>query len=113
MRRRFTTYLNDLSAGDLAMKPLWLMFAGAALVSGCVDTSETRSSGGGGGAPAEVQVACAEEGDRYWGVASGTTVPMGAKSTGGGMYEVTLSAGPKRGICTVTADGNVKSIMNQ
>ncbi len=95
------------------MKPFWLMVAGAALVSGCVDTSETRSSGEGGGAPAEVQVACAEEGDRYWKVASGTTVPGSSKSTGSGMYEVTLSAGSKRGICTVTETGDVKMIMNR
>jgi uncharacterized protein YceK len=94
------------------MKPLWLMIAAAALLSGCVDTSETRSSGGGGGAPAEAQVACANEGDRYWNVASGTTVPLSSKSTGSGMYEVSLGAGSNRGICTVTEGGDVKMIMN-
>ncbi len=94
------------------MNKLWILVAGTALVSGCVDTGETRPSGAGAGAPAEAQVACAEEGDRYWRVASGTTVPTGARSTGGGMYEVNLSAGRKRGTCTVTAGGDVKSIMN-
>lgn len=29
------------------------------------------------------------------------------------MYEVALSAGSKRGICTVTEDGDVKMIMNR
>jgi hypothetical protein len=88
------------------------MTAAAALLSGCVDTAETRSSGGSSGAPAEAQVACAEEGDRYWNLASGTTVPLSSRSTGSGMYEVALGAGAKRGTCTVTEGGDVKMIMN-
>jgi hypothetical protein len=88
------------------------MFAGAALVSGCVDTSDTRSSAGGGGAPAEAQVACAEEADRYWRLESGTSVPHGGRSTGGGMYEVKVKGGKHSGICTVTAQGDVRGIMN-
>jgi opacity protein-like surface antigen len=68
--------------------------------------------GGRHGAPAEVQMACASEADRYWRVRPGTTVPLSSKSTGSGMYEVSLSAGWQRGTCTVTERGDVKSIMN-
>lgn len=42
------------------MNKLWFMIAGAALVSGCVDSEETRPSGAGVAVPAEAQVACAE-----------------------------------------------------
>ena len=74
--------------------------------------------GGGGnggshaGVPAEAQVACAEEADRYWGLKSGTSVPHGGKSTGDGMYEVKVKGGKHSGTCTVTAQGDVRGIMN-
>ncbi|MCB1918428.1 MAG: hypothetical protein KDJ28_00440 [Candidatus Competibacteraceae bacterium] len=71
------------------------------------------SGGGSAGAPAEAQVACAEEADRYWQLENGTAIPMKSKSTGSGMYEVTVAGGHHRGICTVTEDGDVKGIMNQ
>lgn len=70
------------------------------------------NGGGHAGVPAEAQVACAEEADRYWGLRSGTAVPHGGKSTGGGMYEVKVKGGKHSGTCTVTADGDVKGIMN-
>lgn len=70
------------------------------------------SGGGHAGVPAEAQVACAEEADRYWGLKSGTAVPHGGKSTGGGMYEVKVKGGKHSGTCTVTGEGDVKGIMN-
>lgn len=69
--------------------------------------------GGSAGAPAEAQVACAEEADKYWGLKNGTSVPGKSKSTGSGMYEVKVVGGKHRGICTVTEDGDVKGIMNE
>lgn len=63
------------------------------------------------GATAEVQMACAKEGDRYWDLPGGSSVPMRSTSTGSGMFEVTLAAGNIRGTCTVTEGGDVKSIM--
>lgn len=70
------------------------------------------NGGGHAGVPAEAQVACAEEADRYWGLKSGTAVPHGGKSTGGGMFEVRLIGGKHRGTCTVSAQGEVRGIMN-
>ena len=70
------------------------------------------SGGGHAGVPAEAQVACAEEADRYWRLKSGTSVPHGGKSTGGGMYEVKVKGGKHSGTCTVTAQGDVRGIMN-
>jgi len=69
-------------------------------------------SGGHAGVPAEAQVACAEEADRYWELKSGTATPLGGKSTGSGMYEVKVKGGKHQGTCTVTAGGDVKGIMN-
>jgi hypothetical protein len=66
----------------------------------------------GGGAPAEAQVACAEEADRYWRLPRGTSVPLSSRATGGGMFEVEVSGERRRGTCTVTGSGDVKSIMD-
>ena len=98
-RHEFNCVLSDnLLVQDLVINPL-------------------PGGGGGGssddGAPAEAAVACAEEGDRYWRVASGTTVPLSSKATGSGMYEVRLGSGNRRGVCTVTESGDVKYIMNK
>jgi hypothetical protein len=88
-----------MSVTDLVINPL----------SGGEDSG---SGGSSAGAPAEVQVACAKEADRYWQLKDGTAIPMKSKSTGSGMYEVTVAGGHHRGICTVTEDGDVKGIMN-
>ncbi|HRY15366.1 MAG: hypothetical protein KDJ31_03610 [Candidatus Competibacteraceae bacterium] len=87
-----------MSITDLVINPL----------SGDDDSRSVNS-----GAPAEAQVACAEEADKYWGLKDGASVPGKSKSTGSGMYEVQVAGGHHRGICTVTEDGDVKGIMNQ
>ncbi len=88
-----------MSVTDLVINPL----------SGGEDSG---SGGSSAGAPAETQVACAKEADRYWQLKDGTAIPMKSKSTGSGMYEVTVAGGHHRWICTVTEDGDVKGIMN-
>jgi len=90
-----------MSITDLVINPL----------SGGEDSG--GGSGGSAGAPAEAQVACAKDADRYWQLKDGTAIPMKSKSTGSGMYEVTVAGGHHRGTCTVTEDGDVKGIMNQ
>lgn len=73
----------------------------------------TDDSSSSGSAPAETQVACAEEADKYWGLEEGTSVPGKSKATGNRMYEVEVAGGKHQGVCTVTKDGDVKSIMNR
>ena len=92
-----------MSITDLVINPL----------SGGEDSGGGGGGGGSAGAPAEAQVACAKEADRYWRLKDGTAIPMKSKSTGSGMYEVTVAGGHHRGTCTVTKDGDVKGIMNQ
>ena len=70
-------------------------------------------SSGSGGAPAEAQVACAEEADKYWNLRQGTSVPTSSRANGSDMFEVEVSGGKHRGTCTVTKTGHVKFIMNR
>ena len=56
-------------------------------------------SGGGNaqsGAPAEAQVACAVEADKYWKLKEGTAVPLSSTATGSGMFEVKVSGNDHR-----------------
>jgi hypothetical protein len=77
------------------------------------DSYRDNGHRGGGGAPAEAQVACAEEADRSWGLSRGTSVPTASRSTGSGMFEVEVQGGRHRGTCTVTGSGDVKFIMDR
>jgi len=90
---------TDMHVRDLAVNPLG-------------DEHHGGDHGHGHGAPAEVQVACAEEAARYWKLPVGTAVPGATRSTGSGMYEVKLSGRHHRGTCTVTERGDVRGIMN-
>jgi hypothetical protein len=83
--------------------------------SGCVAPSDHSSGQGssGPGAPAVAEIACAKEADRYWNLTDGTAVPGRSKSTGSGLYAVNVTGGKHRGVCTVTAGGDVTDMMNR
>ncbi|WP_427966614.1 hypothetical protein [Altererythrobacter sp.] len=59
------------------------------------------------GAPAEAQNACKERGDEYWGVPSGSTVPVSVFKYDNGPYEITVASGHRRASCTVNRHGQV------
>ncbi len=80
---------------------------------GCVAPSDHPSGGSSAGAPAEAEIACAKEADRYWNLKDGTAVPGRSKSTGNSLYAVNVTGGKHRGVCTVTEGGDVKDIMNR
>lgn len=61
---------------------------------------------------ADLAAACAHEADRYWGLRRGSASTYDVRSTGGGMHTVKVAAGYQTGTCTVSSDGNVRSIMN-
>ena len=61
---------------------------------------------------ADLAASCAHEADRYWGIRRGSSSTWDVKSTGGGMYTVRVAAGYRTGTCTVSDNGNVRSIMN-
>jgi hypothetical protein len=94
---------KDMRVEDLVVNPL----------GGRDDGYRDDAHRGGGGAPAEAQVACAEEADRYWRLPRGTSVPAESRSTGNGMFEVEVTGGRYRGTCTVTGSGNVKFIQDR
>ena len=106
-RLEFNCVLND----DLLVQDLVINELPGSSGGRDYDGGGYSSGGYDDGAPAEATVACAEEGDRYWRVPNGTTVPLSSEFTGSGMYEVRLAAGNIRGVCTVTENGDVKSIM--
>lgn len=64
-------------------------------------------------APANLEMACLTEGERYWKVKKGNVAAVSSKSTGGGMYEVELVAKGHKGTCTVEKDGTVRMIFDK
>lgn len=59
------------------------------------------------GAPAVAQNACKERGDRYWGVPSGSVVPVSVFKYDSGLYEITVASGHRRASCTVNGSGKI------
>lgn len=59
------------------------------------------------GAPAVAQNACKERGDSYWGVPSGSTVPVSVFKYDSGLFEITVASGHRRAACTVNGSGRV------
>ncbi len=95
---------------------LWCALAAtAALLNGCGslpdEDGDMRHTSG--GAPAELQMACADEGARYYDVAPDDVIPGSSVDQGDGMYDVTLMVGGRTAVCTVDREGNVRSIMDQ
>lgn len=56
---------------------------------------------------------CAIEAARYWGMPVGTVHSLNAVSTGHHMYDVTVAAGYRTGVCTVNHNGDVKYVQDR
>ncbi len=65
------------------------------------------------GAPAAAQNACKMRGDEFWGVASGSTVPVSVYDYGQGNYEITVASGYRRANCSVNASGDVSDFLQK
>ncbi len=60
--------------------------------------------------PPAAQNACAQRGDGYLNMPSGTTIPVSTTSIGGGDYQVVVAAGHYRARCTVSSNGQIRSM---
>ncbi|QPC44214.1 hypothetical protein HW532_16835 [Kaustia mangrovi] len=93
---------------------LGTVLLGAAILAGCTNTQQTpnqtvRSTYD--TAPADLQLACANEAAPIYGVGAETVLPISSKRTQDNLYTVTLDVNNGRqALCTIDSDGNVVAI---
>lgn len=82
-------------------------------VAGCQSTStepQPTVRSGEATAPADLQLTCASEAATQLGADSTKVLPVSSRSSGSDEFQVDLNVDGRNAVCTIGADGTVKSV---